>query len=179
MTTTLLLQEIPSSDCRVLKLCDSSIYDDANPVFNAILEVTAPGFDCPIFFKVTKGFLMTLNSSNLKIVPSNTASALTCIPDGIYSIKYSISPNDRQFVAYDLMRNTNQLIAYWREIARLFHDRDRISKKGFEEKRAKLVWIKELMDAAKYSVEERGEAEEGMDMYREASSLLNHFTNRH
>lgn len=175
MITSLLLQEIPSSDCRVLKICDSSYYNPSNPATNAILEVTVPGFDCPVFFKVNQGFLITLNSSNLKVAPATTQTALVCLPDGIYDIKYSISPNDRQFVEYSLLRNTNQMISYWKEIARLFSRRDHLSRKSFEEKRRDLVWIKELMDAAKYTVEEKQDPDAGMDMYREASRLLNHY----
>lgn len=177
MSTTLLLQDIPTNDCRILTLCDASSYNPDLTVSNALLEITPPGFSCSVFFEVKPKFQIVLNSSNLKIVPAKTQSQLVCLPDGIYNIKYSIAPNDKQYVEYDFLRNVSQMNNWYKAISKLYHRRNAISKKDFEEKRHELIWIKELIDVAKYKAEECGEAQEAIELYNEANRLLVDFNN--
>jgi hypothetical protein len=177
MITKLFLQEIPSTDCRILRFCDSSFYNPDIEVDNAILEITPPGFTCAVFFEVRKNFTIVLNSSNLKIMPAKTKDQLTCLPDGIYKIRYSINPNDKVYVEYDFLRNTIQMQAFYKAVCDLFDKREKVSRKIFEQRRADLIWIKELIDGAKFKVEECCDSEQGIDMYNEANRLLVEFNN--
>lgn len=165
------IQEIPAS-CKVLKLIDASSYNPQIPVSNGVLEVTPPGFNCPVDFTVSKDFSITLNSSTLQIAPAITQEDLIDLPDGVYAYKYSIQPNDQLFVEYKALRNCQLLQKYYYEVCTLFSEREKITRKEWDERRRRLVWIKELLDASKWKVEECGEVEAGIEMYNEAQRQL-------
>lgn len=171
MISRLEIQEIPAS-CKVIKLIDTSSYNTDIPVENGVLEVTPPGFSCPVTFTVDQGFSIVINSGTLHIAPAVTQEDLIDLSDGVYHYKYSIKPNDKVFVEYSAMRNCALLQKYYYRICTLFSDRDRITRKEFEETRRHLIWIKELIDASKYKVEECGDEVAGIDMYNEANRLL-------
>lgn len=171
MISRLEIQEIPAS-CKVLKLIDTSTYNPELDVENAILEVTPPGFSCPVVFTVAQDFSITLNSSTLKIAPAVTQEDLIELPDGIYHYKYSIKPNDKLFVEYSSLRECQLLQKYNHKICELFGLREKVTRRQFEVARRELIWIKELMDAAKYKVEECREEDNGIELYNEATRLL-------
>lgn len=177
MISKLFLQEIPSTDCRILTIRDSSHYNEDVNTENAILEVTPPGFKCAVFFELKPRFTITLNTSNLKILPAKTKDQLVCLPDGIYKIKYSVNPNAKLYVEYDLLRNTQQLQAFHTAVCDLFAKKCDMTLKLFEARRTKLIWIKELIDAAKWKVEECGDPDAGIELYNEATRLLDEFNN--
>lgn len=172
MITRLSLQEIPSNNCRFLRIADNSWYNPNIPVTNAILEVTPPGFSCPVVFPVTKLFNTALNSSLLKIAPASSYGDLLPLPDGVYAIKYSIAPNNELYIEYDLFRNCQLTQRYMKSICDLFSEQCDKTSREFAEARRKLIWIKELIDASKYMVEECGQAKKGIELYNEASRLL-------
>jgi hypothetical protein len=45
----------------------------------------------------------------------------------------------------------------------------------FEEIKQEILWIKQLIDSSKYKVEVCDEAEKGIELYNEASHLLNKY----
>jgi len=149
-----------------------STYNPDIPVQNGIIEVTPPGFSCPVSFPVDQDFSLTLNSSTLKIAPAIRQEDLVDLPDGIYYYKYSIKPNDQLFVEYAALRNCALLQKYYYAICQLFSERPKITRREFEEKRSALIWIKELIDGSRWKVEECGEEKEGIEMYNEALRLL-------
>lgn len=171
MVSRLEIQEIPAS-CKVLKLTDTSTYNPELEVDNAVLEVTPPGFSCSVAFTVDKGFNIVLNSSTLKIAPAVIQADLIDLPDGIYFYKYSIKPNNQLFVEYSALRQCALLQKYYHEVCILFSEREKVTRKVFEDNRRELIWIKELIDASKYKVEECGQEDAGIEMYNEANRLL-------
>lgn len=171
MVSRLEIQEIPAS-CKTIKLIDTSNYNPQILVSNGVLEVTPPGFSCPVDFSVTKDFSITLNSSTLLIAPAITQADLIDLPDGVYYYKYSIQPNDQLFVEYSSLRNCQLLKKYNYEVCELFSQREKITRKEFEYRRRKLVWIKELIDASKMKVDDFGEQQAGIEMYNEAERQL-------
>lgn len=173
MISRLAIQDIPSTDCRHLRLVDNSFYNPSITPSNAIIEITPPGYDCAVAFEVEPYFNTVFNSSLLKISPTNSYSQLIPLPEGIYKIKYSINPNENLFVEYEYLRNCQQVTRFAKAICELYGDKCDISRKEFEEKRKELIWIKELIDAAKYLVEECGESKKGLELYNEATTLLN------
>lgn len=177
MISKLLVQEIRTDDCKILRLADNSLYNPALAVTNAILEITPPGYDCPIIFNVEKYFNTAFNSSSLKLIPSLETSQLTNLPDGVYTIKYSIKPNNSLFVEYDLLRTCQATYSYINELCKLFEARCTLSTKSFELKLSRLRWIKELLEASKFEVEDRGRRKEGLDLYNEAVKSLRDYTN--
>lgn len=172
MISRLALQDVPSTDCRFLRFIDNSFYNPDIPVENGLLEITVPGYDCAVVFNVDPYFNTVLNSTLLQITNTNLDSQLIPLPEGVYKIKYSINPNSKLFVEYEYLRNCQQLSRYTKAVCNLLADRCDLTKKQFEEKRRELIWIKELIDAAKYMVEEMGECKKGLELYNEANNLL-------
>lgn len=173
MISKLALQEIPSSDCKYLRLVDNSYYNPSLTIANEILEITPPGYDCPVVFNVDHHFNSVFNSTTLNINSSQSGSHLMPLPDGVYHLKYSINPNAALFVEYDLFRNCQLMSRYAQAICKLFSKKCDLSLKQFEESRRDLIWIKELIDASKYLVEECSDIKAGLELYNEAYNLLN------
>lgn len=172
MVTRLAIQEIPSGDCRFLRLVDNSCYNADIPVENAILEITVPGASCPVFFYVEKDFNTVFNSSLLSIVSPHVYNGLVNLPEGIYKIKYSIRPNNQIYEEFTYLRNCQQLSTFKAAICKLYSLRDKMTSTCFQEHRRQLFWIKELIDTAKYKVEDCGNEIEGLELYDEANKLL-------
>lgn len=174
--TKLALEYYQGNDCKLLRLIDSSYYNPAIDVENAILEITVPGYDCPVLFSTTENFNTVFNSSDLKVNKALSASELISLPDGIYRIKYSIKPNSVLSVEYSLMRNCQLVRRYISAICKLFDIKCTISKAEFEKRRRELIWIKELIDASVYKVEDCNNEAQGLELYNEANSLLTNYS---
>ncbi len=84
---------------RAFKLTDISVYDTNLDVSNGIIEVVAPGFSYAEIFRVNKDFELILNSNLLHL---NTAQLISIpnLPDGLYKLKYSVSPNAEVNIHY-------------------------------------------------------------------------------
>lgn len=158
-----------------MRIADNSWYNPDILVQNAILEITPPGKDCPVAFYVEENFNTVFNSSLLDISKAKNYNQLKDLPEGIYKIKYSIKPNNILYEEYTLLRNYKQLEDYYKAICSLYSSRNKISKKEFVNKRKELIWIKEIIDAAKYHVEECDKEEEGLELYNEANELLDRY----
>lgn len=165
--SSLIVQEIPSTDCRFLRLADASIYLNATTVENAILEITPPDSSCPVIFNVTPYFNNVYNSVNLKL--TNT---LVSLPDGIYTIDYSINPNLKTKTTYKILKNCKLVNKYLRIVSEFLVEECSISEKCLEETKKQLIWIKELIDSSKYLVENSDKTKEGLFLYKEANKLL-------
>jgi hypothetical protein len=175
MISELSIIEIPTNNVKTLVLKDGSSYNPDITVENAVIEVTSPGSLKTYVNKINPGDTIILNSSLLKIVPAKYATQLVALPDGIYQLKYSIKPNRTLFVEYALLRNTVQLQRYFNATCGLISKKCSITLKEYEEKRRRLTWIKELIDSAKWTVEECGDEDKGLELYQEANRLLNDF----
>lgn len=156
---------------------DSSSYVTGVTVTNPILEITPPGFDCPVVFTVETNFNKTFNSATLKIAPTLSYADLVPLPDGAYQIKYSVNPNLKVFVEYTLFRNCRLSKQFTAAVCRLFANRAKVTKAVFENMRKDLIWIKELIDASKYSAEECNDTTQAISLYNEALRLLLKYNN--
>lgn len=99
----------------VLPIFDLSVYNpDAVPTC-PILEVTLPGFQNPVQITepdIAPGFNINLTACDLEIQTENCNDTFNGLPDGIYILKYSVSPNETVFVEYNHLRITNALKCY-------------------------------------------------------------------
>lgn len=175
MVTKLAIQELPNNDCRFLRLVDNSSYNPTLPVENAIIEITLPGKDCGVFFEVEKHFNTVFNTQLLGVAKASSHSDLLALPDGVYKIKYSIKPNAIIYEEFELLRNCRQLNRYYKAVCGLFSNKYSMNKRDFENQKKELVWIKELIEAAKYNVEDCDKREYGLELFREANELLDTF----
>src|SRR5690349_6932993 len=101
-------QHILSLDIRdtcnlgILLIDDTSTYDSLLPVACPNLQITPAGYTVPASIEpTTAGFRLVLNACTIGIVNSTQCGqSLPELPDGIWRIRYSVSPNDKVFVEY-------------------------------------------------------------------------------
>jgi hypothetical protein len=160
-----------------LTIQDSSIYAALIPVSCPTLQVLAPGFikaatfteDTPVF--VQQEFVLNLSACNLDLQSTNCGTIFDCLPDGIYVIRYSISPNEIVYVEYNHLRITQALKqwnTYMCELELAPCDPPADKKVRLNE----LMEIKSYLEAAKNMVEFCHKASKGMDLYNYALKRL-------
>jgi hypothetical protein len=167
--------DIPETACEnILRVVDTSIYGDQTllPVVCQQLDITLPGTNQPVYITtgLTPNFCIVLDAVDLGIDCPPGSS----IPDGIYTIRYSISPNDISYVKYYHLRTTKTLNRYYGEICKL-HLQECEPTSEEEQKLGDLRYIKMLIDAAKAKVEYCHAPEQGIEMLAYANRLLDKY----
>ena len=99
---------IPTGDINSIGFADISRYDDNFVISSPTFEITPPGYP-----KVNVPF--TPQSANVYYASDFNISEDNCtaIPDGIYSIKYSVNPNQQYFIEKSVMRIDFIRCKYW------------------------------------------------------------------
>ena len=173
MANHVLSLEVPTvmNPC-ILTVMDTSVYTDLIPVVCETLNITVPGFQYSVQLDVSAGFIMNITACDLNLQTENCGTEYVDIPDGIYIIKYSVSPNDVVYVEYNHMRITKALNRYYNILCRLdMADCDPPFK--IKQKLEQLNLIKMYLEAAKSKVEFCHEPQKGMTLYNYALKLLN------
>jgi hypothetical protein len=161
----------------ILRLVDTSVYDSIMPVDCPILEITVPGFIHPVQFTepaISPGFIENFTACDLELQTAQCGTVFSDIPDGIYVIKYSVSPNDVVYVEYNHLRITKALHCYQSIMCDIdIADCDPVSK--IKKKLNDLALAKSYLEAAKAKVETCHEPQKGMELYTYAMKLLAKF----
>ena len=98
--------EIPTvSNCGLLCIKDTSQYSSELAIDCEELQVTLPGFTVPVLIKVDSGFDMCLTACILALQKTQCGTVQQDLPDGIYIIRYSVSPNAKVYVEYNHLRD--------------------------------------------------------------------------
>ena len=157
----------------ILRVEDSSIYSSSIPFNCPTLEISFPGSITPtVFTGLPKYFRLFLNACNLGILASGCGDKCPIIPDGIYHFRYSVSPNDKVFVEYNMLRIVIILNRWYKTLCW-------INDTPCDPTNDKLVLIRELqlignqIYTAKHLVEDKHQYEDGVQMYRLAEKKLN------
>lgn len=154
----------------VIKIEDVSSYTDLLSFDCPLLQITPPGFTYAVHIKnLTENFVKIITAEDLGI-----GLAGDNLSDGVYVIRYSVSPNDKVYVEYNYLRTAVFMNKYYAvlcnlELASCEPTRD--VKEKFKELRD----IRMMLDAAKAKVEVCHYITEGMDLYNYALKLLNKF----
>ena len=119
--------DIPdTNNVSVLRVVDASIYAQDLDVKCATLQITSPGFTLPAEIDVTTyasskvaSFNLVLNACTLGIINGNCSPECPALPDGVYKIKYSVSPNDQIYVEYYHLRLTQTYNIYNQQLCKL------------------------------------------------------------
>jgi hypothetical protein len=164
--------EVPdTNNCSVFRVIDTSIYSENVPVTCSKLEITSPGFNEPVTIEVIKGFNLILNGCTLGIQSGGCGQVSENLPDGIYTIRYSVSPNDKVYVEYHYLRVCMITNKYFHELCKLELAACE-PEADIKEQLAELRLIKSYIDAAKAKVEQCNDLHEGMDLLMYAQSRL-------
>jgi hypothetical protein len=167
--------EVPdTNNCSVFRIFDTSIYDEHVPVTCLRLEITSPGFNQPVVIEgdtITEGFNLVLNGCTLGIQTSNCGNTSERLPDGIYTIRYSVSPNDKVFVEYHYLRACMILNKYFNQLCKLEMAACEPTA-DVKDQLEELRLIKSFIDAAKAKVEQCDDLQEGMELFMYAQKRL-------
>lgn len=90
---------LPTYNKMLLGIADASTY--VTPPVNPTIEITVPSFGT-VVLPFTENDYNLFNSESLGITA--TGAALVPLPDGIYKLKYSISPAATNFVEKTILR---------------------------------------------------------------------------
>jgi hypothetical protein len=157
----------------IIKLFDTSVYATGMPVVCPTLDITVPGFNYASELSVTSGFNLTLTACDLGLQISGCdTSEYADLPDGIYIIKYSVSPNEYVYVEYNHLRITQALNKYYNILCQL-DVADCEPPSYIEAKLKQLRKIKMYLETAVAKVEYCHEPDKGMRIYKYAVKLLN------
>ena len=159
------------SNCEILCIKDTSQYTDNLAIDCEELLITPPGFNKPSLIKVKHGFDLCLNSCALDVQKEGCGDHRGNIADGVYIIRYSVSPTDKVFVEYNHLRITNILTKYHNILC----DIDMKPCEPFSERAdliAELGYIRTLIDAAVAKVEYCSSPSKGMELYNYAKKRL-------
>nr|QPI16340.1 MAG: hypothetical protein NIOZUU157_00230 [Virus NIOZ-UU157] len=164
-----------SANCSVLSIIDTSVYSSSVPVECEELLITPPGFAHPTLIEVTQGFNLPVTGCAIGLQTTSCNTTINTMPDGIYIIKYSVSPNDKVYVEYNHLRVTELLSTYYRKLCELD-----ITPCGPSSERKntlnEMYYIRTLIDAAKAKVEFCQSPNEGMELYEFAKKKLKKIT---
>lgn len=97
---------IPTNNEQILHLFDTSMYAEGLGITCRNLEIIIPGFRNEKVINTVAYFNLALNAVDLGIIGS-ASSELPALPDGIYHIKYSVSPADKVYVEFDHLRTVS------------------------------------------------------------------------
>lgn len=92
---------IPTYNTKTLGIADISTYPDSPPVQSPTIEITIPGFGLvsipfvPEDFNVFNSAILELTAVGEDLVP---------IPDGVYTLTYSVTPAYENFVTKTIIR---------------------------------------------------------------------------
>ena len=95
--TKLSFHVLPDTDCKYLSIADTSFYSSTQVISEALLQIITPFDDTPVDTMYYKNAVIVLNSNTLKITNVQNLEYLTELPDGLYTAKISICPQDRFF----------------------------------------------------------------------------------
>lgn len=169
--------EVPDTACEnILRIVDMSTYADVSllPVECERLDITLPGYDVPVYITdLTYNFALNLTAQDLQIVCA-TDDVTYDLHDGLYTISYSICPNEKVNVTYYHLRVTAITNAYYKEICKLEISNCEPSSEQ-KEKFKDLAYIKMMIDAAKAKVEYCHAPEQGVKMLGFAKKLLSKY----
>jgi len=162
----------------VMRILDTSSYSDSIEVDCPILEITAPGFRYSVQISTDQGlkpnFNLNLTACELQLQTQNCGTDFSALPDGVWVLRYSVSPNDTVYVEYNLLRMTKAILAYQEVLCDL--DVAACDPTAETEKKLKdLRKIKMYLDAAKAKVEICHAPTKGMELYTYAMKLLSKF----
>ncbi len=164
--------EIPDVvNCEIMSIKDTSQYTPNLAVDCPELQITKAGFNTFALVKTTQNFDLNLTACDLGLQTTDCGSVQTTIPDGIYIIKYSVSPNDKVYVEYNHLRVTSILIKYYKVLC----DIDLNVCEPYSDRKSlidEMQYIKILIEGAVAKVEYCNSPHIGMDMYNYALKRL-------
>ena len=168
-----LFLDIPdTSELGILVIKDISSYDDILPVTCPTLQITPPGYGSIVITPESTGFDLVLNACQVGLISaSGCTSICPTLPDGIWTIRYSVAPNDQVYVVYRYMRTVEAMARYFQLMCALNVQCCTPSAELIYQMQ-QLDIIRNYILAAKLAVEECNRPSDGINILRFANSLM-------
>jgi len=163
MKLQLNVEPLETCDCKTLAILDTSYYP-VTPT-NPTLVIEVPGF-VPVQFNFVAGQVNTYNSYSLDLSTINTVDSLIDLPDGLYMLTYSVSPNDQLFETKHYLRTCQIEYKFAQEFARTVNFCD-IDSRFMRD----LQRIEVLIEGAKANAKVCN-PQKAVDLYKKANELL-------
>jgi len=168
--------EIPTvANCEIFTIWDSSEYTDDLLIDCPRLFVTTPGGSVPTMIEIAHDFKMDFSACAFNLQNTDCGGSRSTFPDGIYIIRYAVSPHDKAYVEYNHLRITTILKAYYEKLCEIDLQVCEPSSDMLE-LMVEMKYIRTLIDAAKAKVEYGHEPESGMNLYKYALKRLEKIT---
>ena len=166
--------DIPETACEnIIRIIDASVYGEGLAIDCPRLDIYLPGFSVPVYVTdIEPNFVLNLSTIDLGLTTSD--NPLGILPDGLYTIKYSVSPNETVFVQYYHLRTTMLMNKYYKEICKVQLQPCEPTAEQHQ-KMHDLRYIKMYIDAAKAKAEYCHSPKQAIEMYTYAEKLLNKY----
>lgn len=92
---------IETYNSKTLGVADNSVYPDSPPVQSPTIQITIPGFGL-VSLPFTPDDFNVFNSTSLGL--TGVTDDLLPLPDGIYTLTYSVTPAYENYVTKNIMR---------------------------------------------------------------------------
>ena len=156
----------------LLQINDISIYNSLIPVNCTTLEITPPGYSTPtVLTGLPQNFNLILNACGIGLLAIGCDEICPVLPDGIYHFRFSVSPNNKVYVEYNMLRITSTLNQWYKTLCW-------INDTPCTPQNDTLVLIRELqliesqIITAKHLVEDIHDYDSGMEMLKYAKKKL-------
>lgn len=159
---------IPTYNSLTLGISDLSIYPQSLTILSPSIEITVPSFDKVVLPFTPKTFNI-FDSVSLGITDPGVQSPL---PDGVYSLKYTIAPAYKNFVTKTILRINNLQEKFDRAFLQLdMMECDRaIKTQQTVDLNSIYIFIQGAVAAANNCA-----VEESNKLYRQADKMLTNF----
>lgn len=124
---------------------------------------------------VKPGFDLNITACALKLQSMSCNEIRTDIPDGVYVIRYQLSPHDKTYVEYNFLRTTGLMKIYYEKLCAL----DMAACEPDSTRKSLLLemnMIKMLIDGAKSKVEYCSQPAAGLELFNYAKRKLERIT---
>jgi hypothetical protein len=172
--TELSLDVSQTNNLKVIRIFDTSQYG-TEVIANYLIEVLPVNKNNWVTYRVDKEFSLTLNSSNLGYKKVNNTADLVSLPDGIYEIRQSYKPNASVVIHYYHLRTVELRLKYLELLCNHFNDECKKDMRTYATEADKLTHIREYIEAAEYSTNDRHDKKTGIKYYNKAIDLLKEF----
>lgn len=172
MSKHFLALDIPDTyNPKILSIRDESEYSSEIPVNCGNLEIFVPGFNNASVIDVSVTWTPNISACALGIQTVDCGEIQADLPDGVYVIRYSVSPNDKVYVEYNHLRITGVLNMYYNALGNVALGTCNPEQEIMDQLR-ELDLIKSFIDTAKIRVEDQHRPDEGITMLVYAKSRL-------
>jgi len=159
--------EIPDTlNTCIIRVIETSIYSSTVQVECPKLEITPTGFwQAYVVDDLTEGFAENITACKMGLQIYNCDQQYNDLEDGIYIVRYSVSPNETVFVEYNHLRITKALNLI-NDILCCLDLAACDPQKPIKDKLRELQLLETQLKAAKVQVEICHQPSKGMDMYK-------------